>query len=98
MAFIEVGAVAAQTGALFPSKAALKRAWAYDRRSVRFISVATVIAPRRGEAFDGTVSTPADLPTGTKLTLVGPDPERQRNYYGTVEVARVRGVLDIKIS
>lgn len=88
MAFIEVGAVDARSGALFPSKAAIKRAWTADPSSVRFISVASVVSPSRGAAFNGPVLGPESLPAGTKLTLVGPDPERQRNYYGTVEVAK----------
>jgi hypothetical protein len=88
MPYIEVGAVTTDTRDLFPSKAAIKRAWAADPASVTFISVATVVAPSRGQAFNGPVTCPADLPAGTKLTVVGPDPERKRNYYGTVEVAK----------
>jgi hypothetical protein len=93
MAFIEVGATDSATGALFPSKAAIRRAWTADPQSVRFTSVASVVAPRDGQAFNGPVSTPADLPENTKLMLVGPDPYRQRNYYGTVEVKKGKIVI-----
>ena len=87
MPYIEVGATASATGALFPSKAAIIRAWKADPASVRFTSVGTVVdGGVRGARFNGPVTSPADLPAGTKLTVVGPDPERQRNYYGTVEV------------
>lgn len=85
MAYIEVGAVTPQ-GGQFPSKAQIKRSWAADPASVIFVSVSSVASPGRGTAFNGPVTCPADLPSGTKLTIVGPDPERARNYYGTVEV------------
>lgn len=99
MAFIEVGATAAGTGALFPSKAAIKRAWAADPASVIFTSVGSVMdGGRQGAAFRGPVTGPESLPENTKLTLVGPDPFRQRNYYGTIEVVTKGGQRVIKIS
>lgn len=81
MAFIEVKATASASGALFPSKAAIRRAWEADPRSVTFQSVQGL-----GGYFYGPVLGPESLPNGLKLTVVGPDPERLRNYYGTVEV------------
>lgn len=81
MAFIEVKATATATGALFPSKAAIRRAWEADPNSVTFQSVQGL-----GGHFYGPVLGPESLPDGLKLTVVGPDPEVLRNYYGTVEV------------
>ena len=83
MPFIEVKATATATGALFPSKAAIKRAHAADPGSVTFQSVQGM-----GGYFYGTVTGPESLAPGLKLTIVGPDPEVSRNYYGTVEIAK----------
>lgn len=99
MAFIEVGASLAHNGALFPSKAAIKRAWTADPASVIFTSVGSVVdGGRVGASFNGPVLGPESLPEGTKLSLVGPDPFRQRNYYGTIEVVTKGGQRVIKIS
>lgn len=93
MPYIEVGATVTANGALFPSKAAIIRAWKADPGSVTFTSVGDVVNPQMGGRFCGPVRTPADLPVDTKLNVVGPDPFRQRNYYGTVEVKK--GVVKI---
>jgi hypothetical protein len=80
MAFTEVMATD-RAGGLFASKAAMKRAHAENPASVRFESVSPM-----GPQFDGTVESPADLPDGLKLTVVGPNPFTDRRWYGTVEV------------
>jgi hypothetical protein len=80
MPYAEVKATDARSGALFPSKAAMKRAYAADPASVRFQGVTPM-----GPQFSGTVTSPADLPDGLKLTVVGPDPFTHRAWYGTVE-------------
>jgi hypothetical protein len=76
MAFIEVKATDAKSGALFPSKAAMKRAIAADVKSVLFRSV-----PSLGGSFWGTAD---QVPAGTTLVVVGPDPETSRKWYGNV--------------
>lgn len=81
MAFIEVRATD-YAGALFKSKAAMKRAIADDPAKVMFTSVATL-----GPSWCGTAAEfLADGPANTKLTVVGPDPYTDRRWYGTIEV------------
>lgn len=81
MAFIEVKATD-YAGGLFKSKAAMKRAIDADPTRVFFEAVQGL-----GPKWYGTAAEfLADGPAGTKLTVVGPDPERLRNWYGTVEV------------
>lgn len=84
MPFIEVKATDAATGATFPSKAAMKRAIAADPRKVQFTSV-----PSLGPAWYGTAQEfgwSERAKAGLKLTVVGPDPETSRKWYGTIEV------------
>lgn len=81
MPFIEVKATD-YAGGLFKSKAAMRRAIEADPSQVRFVSV-----PSLGPQWSGTAADfLANGPANTKLTVVGPDPERLRNWYGTVEV------------
>lgn len=77
MAFIEVKATDATTGGLFPSKAAMKRAIAENVKAVRFASVGM------GPQFHGTAD---EVPAGTTLVVVGPDPFTSRKWYGNVKV------------
>lgn len=81
MAFIEVKAMD-YTGGLFPSKAAMKRAIEADSSKVIFEAVQGLGPKWYGTAAEFLTAGPA----GVKLTVVGPDPERQRKWYGTVEV------------
>ncbi len=75
MAFINVGA--SLNGARIASKAALKRAIKDTPDAVEFDSTSPM-----GQQYDGG---PADIPTGVKLSVVGPDPYTNRKWYATVE-------------
>jgi hypothetical protein len=85
MSYINCGATTV-TGERFKSKAALKRAMAEDPSKVLFYGTAQELGPQLGNV--GTVT-----PVGTTLVLVGPDPERLRNWYGNV--VRKNGVIKI---
>lgn len=87
--FIEVGAIQTRSGAFFPSKAAIKRAWAADPASVTFCAVGDVV----GNQFNGPVTCPDDLPAGVKLTVVGPNPFSDRRFYGTVQIKNGKVVI-----
>jgi ABC-type histidine transport system ATPase subunit len=93
MSYINCGATTV-TGERFKSKAALKRAMAADPSKVLFYGTAQELGPQLGNV--GTVTgnmLDEALPVGTTLVLVGPDPERQRNWYGNV--VRKNGVIKI---
>jgi hypothetical protein len=59
------------------SKKAVKEAIAHNPTNVR-IEATSVF----GNEYDGTV---ADLPEGSKVYFVGPDPYTKRNFYGSIE-------------
>ena len=84
MPFIEVKATD-KSGGLFKSKAAMKRAYEADANGVTFESVQGL-----GPRFYGHAD---NVPAGTTLVVVGPDPERARNWYGNVKL--VKGVIKI---
>ena len=81
MPFIEVKSTTS-SGQTFKSKAALKRAITEDPTKVVFDSV----SPMGGQFYGTAAEFLANGPENTKLTLVGPDPFTQRNWYGTAEV------------
>ena len=84
MAFTEVKVIDVRSGALFPSKAAMKRAIEADSRSVMFRSVSPL-----GQQWEGTAQEfgwSDRAKNGLKLTIVGPDPFTDRRWYGTVEI------------
>jgi hypothetical protein len=94
MSFTNVGAFV--DGQRPKSKKAVREALADDPYRVTFDPTSP---------FDpayGTVLAGADLGTilagGHKLTLVGPDPETKRNFFGTVELKTVRGELRVVVS
>lgn len=72
MAYINVGQQGATT------KKALKDAIKADPASVRLYGTSPM-----GPQFEG--ETAADCPEGVKLSVVGPDPYRKRNWYATIE-------------
>jgi hypothetical protein len=77
MSYINVGAFI--NGKRPASKKAVREALASDPASVVFDKTAGL--------FDGWGNlTVADLQPGVKLSLVGPDPETKRNFYGTLEL------------
>jgi hypothetical protein len=93
MSYINCGATTV-TGERFKSKAALKRAMDADPSKVMFYGTAQTLGPALGNV--GTVTgnmLDEALPEGTTLVVVGPDPERLRNWYGNVK--RVKGVIKI---
>ncbi len=89
MPYINVGAFTGDPDnrVRFKSKAALKRLLLGDKNNaaapgeVLFDNTATGVGPG-DELYRGD-----DLPpTGTKLTVVGPDPHTDRKWYATVEL------------
>lgn len=81
MPFIECKATD-NKGQAFPSKAAMKRALAADPSRVILNSVPSLGGSFYGSATDFLLAGLA----GTKLTIVGPDPQTSRKWYGTIEV------------
>lgn len=93
MSFINCG-VMTTDGQRFKSKAALKRAMEADPSKVMFYGTAQELGQQLGNV--GTVTgnmLDEALPEGTTLVVVGPDPERLRNWYGNVK--RAKGVIKI---
>jgi hypothetical protein len=97
MPFVNVGAFTGDPSnrTRIKSKAALKRLLVGDRNNkatpgeVLFDNTAMGVGPG-DELYRGD-----DLPpTGTKLTVVGPDPHTDRKWYATVEV--VAGKVTVK--
>ena len=84
MPYINCGATRA-SGDLFPTKKSLRDAMTANPEHVTFI----VTSPLGGDLFGGRYcdgAKLAELPAGVKLSVVGPDPERSRKWYATVEV------------
>jgi hypothetical protein len=79
MSYINCGAVTAG-GALFPTKAELRR-WLADKPT-RVVFLGTTPL---GETLPGGSCTGTTVPEGVKLLVVGPDPQRSRKWYATVE-------------
>jgi ABC-type histidine transport system ATPase subunit len=79
-----------ERGQFFKTKAALKRALAEDPSKVTFYGTAQALGPELGGAgtIDGN-----HVPEGVTLVVVGPDPKRQRNWYGNVKI--VKGVTKV---
>lgn len=93
MTYINVGAQD-HAGGLFASKAALKRAMAADPSKVVFVGTAQELGPQLGNVGTvwGSMLVEA-LPAGTTLVVVGPDPHRDRRWYGNIVVKN--GVVKI---
>jgi hypothetical protein len=67
------------------SKKAIKEAIARDPHSVRIQATSLI-----GREFDGLAS---ELPEGTRVSFVGPDPYLSRKFYGTIR--KVGGRLKV---
>jgi hypothetical protein len=79
MSYINVGAYV--NGKRPASKKAVREAFAADPNSVEFDKTAGLFDGYG--SFQGIADLDA-LPAGTTLVLVGPDPERNRKFYGNV--------------
>lgn len=80
MSYINVGARVA--GNTKPTKKALKDALKSDPTTVTFYTT-DAFGPWYSKTFRGD-----DIPAGFKLSVVGPDPYRERTWYATVEPNR----------
>lgn len=82
MSYINVGAVV--NGNTKPKKGELVKAMKEDPTTVTFY-VTGDLGPYGGQSFRGDA-----VPDGFKLSVVGPDPYRKRDWYSTVELHRDR--------
>ena len=78
MSYLNTGAMVTESGLRVASKKRLKEMIKADPRSVTFDP--TSMFDNQAH-FDG-----ASIPAGVTLSVVGPDPQRDRRWYATVEV------------
>jgi hypothetical protein len=80
MAFINVGQHGATT------KKALKEAVKLDPSTVTFYGTSLLGPQLPSVSFSA--ARLSEMPEGTKLAVVGPDPYNRRDWYATVEIGR----------
>lgn len=81
MSFVNVGAWSTDTGDRIPTKKALREALTSAPAAVVFDKTSIYDSSDLPSEIHGD-----RIPSGVKLTVVGPDPFRSRKWYATVEM------------